>query len=52
MKNIMSNFYFVTRSLSDDYRVFSNSGKNRHSDGEIIAPIRNKCNIIPEEGNK
>ena len=50
MKNIMSNFYFVTRSLSEDYRVFSNSGKNTHSDGEIIAPIRNKCNIIPEEG--
>ena len=42
-------FRFVTRTRSEDYRVFSSGGRETHSDSEF-EPLRRKGRIIPEEG--
>lgn len=43
-------FRFVTRTLSEDYRVFYDGGNKQLGDIEEFAPIRKKSRIIPEEG--
>ena len=43
-------FRFVTRTFSEDYRVFGNGGKNLYSDSSEFEPLRKKGRIIPEEG--
>ena len=43
-------FRFVTRTLSEDYRVFYDSGRKQLGDLEEFAPLRHKGRIIPEEG--
>lgn len=43
-------FRFVTRTLSEDYRVFYDNGFKQLGDIEEFAPIRKTGNIIPEEG--
>lgn len=54
-------FRFVTRTATEDYRVFSDSGHMRHSDSREFAPIRSlaqissedaPCAALFEEGNK
>ena len=43
-------FRFVTRTLSEDYRVFYDRGRKQLDDVEEFAPLRKKGRIIPEEG--
>ena len=43
-------FRFVTRTLSEDYRVFGNGGHETYSDSTEFDPLRKKGRIIPEEG--
>ena len=43
-------FRFVTRTLSEDYRVYADSGKRLLSDRSEFEPLRQKCGIVPEEG--
>lgn len=43
-------FRFVTRTLSEDYRVFCDNGNKQLGDIEEFAPVRKTGNIIPEEG--
>ena len=47
--NTNINFRFITRTLSDDYRVFCDSGRKQLDDLEDFAPLRKKGGIIPEE---
>lgn len=44
------NFRFVTRTLKEDYRVYTNSGKEILSDIAEFAPLRKKCGILSEDG--
>lgn len=48
--NIDLTFRFVTRTLSEDYRVFGNGGRETYSDSSEFEPLRKKGRIIPEEG--
>lgn len=48
--NDIIEFRFVTRTLSEDYRVFYENGSRQLGDIEEFAPIRKTGNIIPEEG--
>ena len=43
-------FRFVTRTLSEDYRVFYDNGRKQLGDIEEFAPVRKIGSIIPEEG--
>ena len=48
--NTALTFRFVTRTLSEDYRVFGNGGRETYSDSTEFEPLRKKGRIIPEEG--
>lgn len=44
-------FRFVTRTLSEDYRIFSHGGAQRdYADEEEFAPVRRLAKIVPEHG--
>ena len=43
-------FRFVTRTLTEDYRVFGDGGTETYSDSTEFEPLRRKGRIIPEEG--
>ena len=43
-------FRFVTRTLSEDYRVFYENGQKQLLDIDEFVPLRKKGRIIPEEG--
>lgn len=43
-------FRFITRTLTQDYRVFCDGGKRVLSDAEDFAPIRKMGRIVPEDG--
>ena len=43
-------FRFITRTLSEDYKLLCENGNKRLDDIEEFAPIRKTGNIIPEEG--
>ena len=48
--NIDLTFRFVTRTLTEDYRVFGNGGSETYSDSAEFEPLRKKGRIIPEDG--
>ena len=43
-------FRFITRTFSEDYKVFYENGSKQLLDIDEFAPLRKICNIIPEEG--
>ncbi len=43
-------FRFVTRTLNEDYHVYSDDGRIILSDQMEFAPLRKKCAIMSEEG--
>ena len=43
-------FRFVTRTLSEDYRVYADGGSRLLSDRSEFEPLRQKGGIVPEEG--
>ena len=49
LMNIGLTFRFVTRTLSEDYHVFGNGGRETYSDSTEFDPLRKNSRIIPEE---
>ncbi|MBQ9565104.1 MAG: hypothetical protein IJU98_05905 [Synergistaceae bacterium] len=43
-------FRFVTRTLSEDYRVYADGGARLLSDRSEFEPLRQRGGIVPEEG--